>query len=225
MTKSDSMQAWVSKKKSRSVMANYFFAITSFGFGVLAVFFTFWITYFVIYIAVDGLSALSDLVTDHRFHLSRLARLILSGVFVLVLFLQYLRTRPSYWKEYPTDERDFGPLMKATLGDYQVLSPVLSHPKTVSKAIADVLLTGPRLVFGSWQKLQLAQKLQAMNEAACAEVLALLSSRTDAVSYEELCAAGWGRQLVDLKAIDGVRFLDAGLLLSEDLRNELCRLL
>jgi hypothetical protein len=221
---SERIRIWVSEKKSRGVAANYLFAVASFIFGVLVVFLTFWITYFVIYVAADGLSALCDLVTNQRFHLSHLTRLILSGLFVLILFLQYLRTAPSYWREYPTDERDFGVLMKATLGDYQVLSPVLSHPKTVSKAVADVLLTGPRLVFGSGLKLQQARKFKGMDEAACAQVLALVYSRADEVSYQELCAAGWGRQLMNLKAIEGIRFLDAGLVLSGDLRDELSQL-
>jgi len=191
---------------------------------MLTVVLTFWIAYFVIYMAADGLSALCYLIFNQRFHVNHPTRLILSGVFVLLLFLQYFRTAPSYWKELPTDERDFGPLVKATLGDYEVLSPILSHPKTVSKAVADVLLTGPRLVFGTWQKLQEARRWKAMNEAACSQMLVLLYSRSDIVPYEELCATARGRQLPHLKAIDGVRFLETGLLLSDDLRNELSQL-
>jgi hypothetical protein len=197
------IRIWIGQKKDHGVAANYFFAASSLVFGVLVVLLTFWITYFVIYMAADGLSALCDLVIEKRFHVTHTARLMLSGVFVLVLFLQYFRTAPSYWKEVPTDEKDFGPLMKATLGDYAALSPVLSHPKTVAKSVADVLLTGPRLVLGSWGKLNEARRLKGMNETACAHVLALVYSRPDAVPYEELCSAGWGRQLLDLKTIDG----------------------
>src|SRR5262249_31745231 len=147
------IEAWIRIKKDRGTTGNYLLAIFSLLGGLVTLFLTFWIAYFVIYLAVDGLSALCDLFFNFRFHIPDSARLVFSGVFVLVLSLQYFWTAPSYWTEYPTDEKDFGPLIKASLGDYQVLSPVLSHPKTVSKAVADVLLTGPRLFFGTWGKI------------------------------------------------------------------------
>jgi hypothetical protein len=218
------IQTWVSKKKKQDLAANYGLAAASLVSGVIVLFITFWVTYGVIYVAADGFSAVSNLLANFKFQIVHSVRLIFSGVFVLALFLQYLRTNPEYWREYPTDEKDFGLLMKETLGDYRVLSPILSHPKTVSKGVADVLLTGPRLVFGSWGRIKQAQQLKGMDETICAEALALIYSRPDAVPYEELCSKGWGRSLAALKTWDGVYFLEAGLLLSDELRTEFTNL-
>jgi hypothetical protein len=66
--------------------------------------------------------------------------------------------------------------------------------------------------------------LQRIDENGCGELLAFLHSRPDAVPYEELKSAGWEPWFGQLRYIEGVQFLQKGLVLSTELRNELNKL-
>jgi hypothetical protein len=216
----EAIRFWLKDKKRHDIAANYVFAVLSLVFGIIVVFITFWITYVVVYLGWDGLSALGDLLFSKRFVLTYPARLICSSVFVVLLFLYYFRMDPSYWREYP-QEQDFDPRVKEMLGDYKVFAPVLSRPQTSAKMAVDVLLTGPRLLANTWRRLQQARAVEKLDIDATARILALLHARNDAVPYEELRTTGMGPHLAGLKCVEGIDFLKVGLLLSEDLRNEL----
>ena len=60
-----------------------------------------------------------------------------------------------------------------------------------------------------------------LDEDGCAELLAFLCARTNAVPYEELKGAGWEEWFEQLRCIEAVHFLQKGLVLSDELRDEL----
>jgi hypothetical protein len=219
----DSVKSWLKKKKARGAVSNCLLGALAFVAGVVVLFLTFWFTYAVIWIAWPGVSALSDLALGKKLHLSHGIRLVCSGVFIVLLFIQNLRTSPWHWGDYPHQDYSF-----ALAGHHHpgVMSPLvlLLHPGASANMIADILLSGPRLVTGGWNMVMEGLRLRRMDETGCAELLAFLAGRITAVPYDELRSAGWEEWFPHLRCIEGVVFLEKGLSLSSELRHELVTL-
>jgi len=90
--------------------------------------------------------------------------------------------------------------------------------------LADILLSGPRLVTGAWTLIRASSRLKQLDVDGCSQLLAFLASRPNAVPYEELREAGWEDLFAQSRNIEGVVFLEKGLNLSAELRKELASL-
>jgi hypothetical protein len=107
----------------------------------------------------------------------------------------------------------------------------LLSPNTVNsftKAIAQLLYIGPRLVTASWRLARRSVEISRFDVAPSAQVLARLSVSKGRVPFTELLASVDGETvqagLRDLKMLDAIQFLDskpAGVMLTSDFREEL----
>jgi hypothetical protein len=192
--------------------------------GLVVLFLTFWLTYAVIWFGMRGISALSQLAFSERLQLPHQWRLILSGVFLLLLFIQHFRTNPWHWGDYPDRNYVAAPGLPARAGLVGAFGIMLAYPGASANMIADILLSGPRLISGTWTLWRESRRLAALDVEGCGQLLNFLASRPTAVPYEELRAAGWEEWFGQLRSIDGVIFLEKGISLSSDLRQELLRL-
>jgi hypothetical protein len=219
----DPVIAWLKNKKSRLAMAKRLLAVASFFGGLVVLFITFWFTYAIIYVGVDGLSAAWQIVGGAKLKLSHEWRLVCSGLFLVLLFIQHLRTCPHYWTEV-----DFGELDPArALALRRLGGPagaLLASPRASAKLISDLLLSGPRLITNAWGLVVESRRLSRMDESGCAQLLLILASRHTATPYEELKAAGWEAWFNQMRLINGVVFLEKGLSVSSELKMELLQI-
>ena len=189
--------------------------------GIVVLFLTFWFTYAIIWFGWHGVTAVSELIFSKKLHRSHTARLVGSGVFVVLLFVQHFRTSPFYWGEYPDEDYVSAPTLQMHGGVIGGLGFMLAYPGASANMVADILLSGPRLVTGAYQLVVKGFRLRKLDADGCAGLLAFLHAQEHAVSYDDLKNAGWEPWFDQLRYIDGVQFLKKGLLLSEDLRGEL----
>ena len=213
------VQIWLKQKRASGATARVLLGIVTLIAGMVVVFLTFWFTYAVVWIIFEGVSAFSSLTLGRNVRLTHEWRLAMSAVFVGLLFLQHIRTSPWHWGEYPK-RNDYSLVAGHVLGPWALLR----YPGASANMIADILLSGPRLVFGFWSLVQEANRLRRLDVQRCGQLLTFLASRPTAVAYEELHAAGWESWFAQLRCIEGVVFLEKGLTLTAELRNELARL-
>jgi len=212
----DVVSSWLRNKRNWGVVANCSFGFLALIAGILILLLTFWFAYLVVFMIWPGVSALSEITVGRKLHLSHEVRLVCSGVFIVLLFIQHFRTSPWHWGDYPMRD-DYTPIAGHALGP----AALLRYPGASANMIADILLSGPRLVMGSLKMCQLGMHLRRLDVGGCASLLSYLAAQFKAVPYEELRSAGWEKWLDDLKLIEGVVFLEKGITLSEDLRSEL----
>ena len=184
-------------------------------------FLTFWFTYAIIYIGCMGVSAFSELAFGERLRLTHEWRLAGSGLFLVLLFIQHFRTSPWYWGDYPKRDYVSAPTLQYHAGVAGGLAFMLAYPGASANMIADILLSGPRLVTGAWNLWRESMRLARLDDAGCAELIAFLLNCDTAVPYDELRTAGWEDWVGQLRCIEGVVFLEKGLGLSGELRKEL----
>ena len=98
---------------------------------------------------------------------------------------------------------------------------MLAYPGASANMVADILLVGPRWLSGAWRLWCESRRLAGLDVGCCAELLQFLASRPGVVPYEELREAGWEARFAQLACIEGVVFLEKGLGLSGELRQEL----
>jgi hypothetical protein len=215
------LKAWLRKQKVRGFYQNEALGIGALIGGLLVLFFTFWFTYAVIWFGAYGASAISELLINKKFQVSHEVRLLCSGIFVVLLFVQHFRTDPHHWGEYP--ERDYAsaPVLQAQAGMMGGMGFMLAYPGASANMVADILLVGPRLVAGGVVLMKRGFQIKNLDEEGCAELLAFLHSQIKAAPYEELKGAGWEQWFQQLGCIEGVQFLQGGIILSGELRNEL----
>ena len=218
------IQNWLVKKKSVGFVQHLLLGVFALLVGIVVVFVTFWFSYAIIWFGWHGVSAISELFVGKKLHLGHHWRLVLSGLFVVGLFLQHFRTSPWYWGDYPKDYYVSAPGFQAHGGVVGGLGFMLAYPGASANMIADILLTGPRLLTGAFGLVKRAFRLRQLDAEGCARLLEFLWSKPELVSYADLESAGWEPWFADLRLIDGVQFLKKGLVLSEELRAELAAL-
>lgn len=221
---SDAITTWLKRKKTSGATTRCLLAFVALLAGLVVLFLTFWLTYAVIWFGMRGISALSQLAFSERLQLPHQWRLILSGVFLLLLFVQHFRTNPWHWGDYPDRDYVAAPGLHARAGLAGAFGVMLAYPGASANMIADILLSGPRLISGTWTLWRESRRLAALDVEGCGQLLNFLASRPTAVPYEELRAAGWEEWFGQLRSIDGVIFLEKGISLSSELRQELLRL-
>jgi len=217
----ETVKIWLRKKKSLGFAQNAAFGVVALLAGLVILFLTFWFTYAVIYTCIMGVSAVSELVLNKRVHLGHTGRLIGSDIFILLLFFQHFRTDSSHWGDYPKRDYPIVPGLGMRAGLFGGLGLMLAYPGASANMVADILLSGPRLVVGSWGMFKRALTLKRMDENGCGELLTFLWSKTGVVPYDDLKSAGWEVWFPEMHCIDGVNFLQQGLTLSGELRTEL----
>ncbi len=210
--------AWLKNKKSRLALAKSLLAVASMFGGLVVLSITFWFTYVIIYVGMNGISAVSQLTVGTRLKLSHEWRLVCSGLFLL--FIQHLRTCRHYWSE--VDFEGFDP-RRAILfrGYFGPAGAFLASPRASAKIISDFLMSGPRLVTYACEIMVKSWRLWKLDETTCAQLLLILASRATATPYQELKEAGWEEWFSQMRLIDGVVFLEKGISVSAELRREL----
>src|SRR5262245_12866820 len=108
--------SWLKLTKRKNAALDLLFSLFSFLGAVVILFFTFWFTYAVVYIGWSGISAVSELIFSKRLHLTHGWRLITSGIFVRLLFVQCSRTDRWHWGDYPARKYVSAPGMHAGAG-------------------------------------------------------------------------------------------------------------
>jgi hypothetical protein len=217
----DVLKLWLNGKKNRVITKHYVLAALSLVGGVVITLLTFLFAYFMVLIVSVGFSSVFEAITGKQYALGHWGRLSIAIFFMTMLFARSVKAASTDLRLFQRQEFEMDERLKSNFGDHAPFVEILSRPRASSNLIAEVLSIGPRLVVGVWSRIGEASRLGRLDEAGCADILALLCSRTDDVSYEELCATGWGNRLSQLKQIDGVCFLKDGLLLSEELKSEL----
>jgi hypothetical protein len=193
--------------------------------GLLVLYLTFWAAYVVIFICQDGVSAITDLCFNYKFHISHFWRLVLSGLFIAVLFFEWFRRCNLEPGDYsgvssPAGSRAF--VFYGGMGG--ALAMLLANPQASSTLIAEILYTGPRLIMAA---VSMAREAFTHNfdVEGCSQVLQLAMSKINAVTYEELNTTKSEFEQTklhnDLAQISGVVFLEKGVRLTDDLRGEL----
>jgi hypothetical protein len=218
----DAIKSWLAKKKRWGFAQQVLLGWLALVAGLVVLFLTFWLTYAMIWISVYGVSATSELVFGRKLHLAHEWRLAGSAGFVFLLFFQHFRTDPWHWGDYSVVQRaGFSPAKSAR--GFQILNPRVAF-NLAGNMGADILLSGPRLVSGTVTLVRQGLRWRRLDQEGCGVLLAFLLSRLDVVTWEELKSAGWEEWCAQLRSVDGVQFLQKGLMLSGELRSELYRL-
>ena len=214
----ETIKAWLKAKKSSGATNRCLLAFVTLLGAAVVLFLTFWITYAVIWFCFPGVSAVSEMAFSKKLKLTHEWRLALSGVFIVLLFIQHFRTSPWYWSDFSGMDYDGKDDPDGPFGE------VRANPRAQAKVLADIVLSGPKLFSGSWNLWRESRRFGAMDEDCCSQLLVILASRHSAVPFEELREAGWEEHLSQLRCIDGVIFLEKGISLSPELRRELLNL-
>lgn len=219
MSTSDIIQNYLDGWKRSQLLLYPLLACAALAGGLLVLLFTFWFTYAIIWFGAQGVSAMTELAFGKRFHIAHEIRLLGSGVFVLLLFVQLFRTDPSHWGAYPRSNYRGAmvPAVQYHMGATSMFW-LLAYPRASANMIADLLLTGPRLVVGSVKLVRQTRRVREFDVNSCATLLAFLLGRHKVAPYEELRDAGWEPWFEQLRLVEGVRFLEQGILLSGELK-------
>jgi hypothetical protein len=193
--------------------------------GAVVVFLTFWFTYLVIFLADEGFNELIQIFSGHAWHLSHNVRLILSAIFIVLLFIGWARTTP--W-----EAANFRPVrenaMVDAIADSQGIGPfakILSNPQTSANIVAQAFYFGPHLILGSWNLVRQARCLSSINQTACVSALELLLSKPGRVTQSEFAVArphlNWLEIRTGLSGVSGVLMTNDALQVTDDFRDEL----
>jgi hypothetical protein len=193
--------------------------------GAIVLFLTFWLTYFVIFLADQGFNELIQIFSGHAWHLSHNVRLILSAIFIVLLFFGRARTTPWQVANFrPVREN----AMLDAIADSQEVGPfakILSNPQTSANIIAQALYFGPHLVLGSWNLVRQAGWLSSINQAACVSALELLLSRPGRVTQSDFASERphlrWPEIRSGLSGVSGVLITNEAMQITNDFRDEL----
>lgn len=129
----------------KSVLGSWLVSLLALIAGVLVLFLTFWFTYAIIWFGMLGVSAAAELLFDKRLVLTHIWRLVLSTIFIGLLFLGNARTDREYLADYPRrNYRGIG--IGTQAGVAGALVSLLTYPGASTRMISDLLFTGPRLV-------------------------------------------------------------------------------
>ena len=209
-----------------------FMGVAAIVLGVVVVFLTFWLAYAGMWMIGHTLSAGTEMVVSKKLPWPHWLRMLGAGFFIVLLFARHFKTSPwergSYADADATPAGGFDPTAGALAAHgagFAALAQLLWHPTASSRMILEILETGPRLLTGSRSLFRQAGALRRMDLAGCAWVLLFLSGRSSAVPRDELIAAwpegDWPKLWAQLCLIDGLVFLEKGISLRMDLRDEL----
>jgi len=222
----EAIQRWLERRIAWHIAGCWGGAVLSLLAGIFVLYLTFLLTYIVLFIGEDGVSAIMRLFFDREFHLSQGWRLVLSWLFVMALCIEWVHHSPRDLGNY--DKTNATPGARALVPFFGVSSLLLVNAQASATIITGILYIGPRLVVGALPLAREACRSRNLETAECARVLQLLASRQKAVTYEEFSTllpnANWEMIKNGLARIPGVVFLEKGFGLTDDLRKHLCGL-
>jgi DnaJ-domain-containing protein 1 len=203
----------------------------SFTVGIVVLIITFFFSYAVVWFGMFGVSAFSDLVFGKVLHLSSNCIFTICSLFLVLLFIENYRTSREYLNSYVL-QNPMSPGLVAIAGLGVGLVALLANPDASGKIISDLLFIGPRITTYSILTLRRAFRLIQTDLATASETLTILARRLHRTSANELSKLLLGRDpmkiLFQLQEIGCVLFLSkepAGVILTEEIREELNRLL
>jgi hypothetical protein len=197
--------------------------------GLLAMFLTFWLFYALIYIMAGGLSAVLELVVSSKFKLGHFWRLVMAGVWMLLVVAGYWRRPASNMEPMPeANYVEWSPTLHGG-GTAAGLILMAAYPGATAHLLRDLFQTGPRLVHGALALWRMVASFKAIDPAFCAPYLERLARAAGVVTWDDMQAV-YGPEYVptaveQLRAIEGVVVLNKGISLTADLRRELRPLL
>ena len=188
--------------------------------AAIIIFLTFWFTYVLVWFVAQGLPVVSREFLGISLRITSTWRYLVTGAFMTLLLIDSIRRADD--TEHVLKHR-YAPSY-APGGVFFALTQMLTRPQASSTVIVSLLETGPRLAFGCGRMLTEALR-QRIDAHACSTVIAKLADSPRAVAWEDLREvfgdANWDSLIAQLRGVPGVVFLQKGLGLSEDLRNEL----
>jgi hypothetical protein len=225
----EAIQNWLKKKIALHILGCWLGSVLALLAGVLILFLTFWLADVVLFVGQWGVSAFMELCFNRGFHISHFWRLIISGIFLAALFAEWFRRRNMEFGNYGK-VRSFPGAQALVLYDgvAGALAMLLANPQASSTMITEILYTGPRLIMGA---ISLAHKARSphFDTEGCSQILQQLASKERAVTYEELNTTKSEFEKTklhdNLAQIRGIVFLEKGLGLTDDLREELSGLM
>jgi hypothetical protein len=220
----DAITAWLMKRRRTDAVMSFLVGFIAAGLGLLVGFLTFWFGYVLVYVGSRGVSAVAELALNQRLRLAHDWRLAGAALFVLLLFVGHARTSREELGDYPKRAYSVPPVLTFRAGLVGSLLLLLAHPGASSRMLADIFFSGPRLLAGAWGLLANAFRFGALDLRPCAAVLALLSTRGQAASFEELESLGLRAAVEQLRGVEGVVFLRKGVTLTSEFRHELLAL-
>ncbi len=221
------IQQWLRRKAASETAAGALFTAGCLIFGGVVLVITFLFTYAVVWFGFNiGVSGFSGLIFDRRPRLSHAGIVAVSLTFIGLLFRANQRMSREYLGAYP--RRDHPQSLPGLIGLPGALICLLAYPGASTRMIADLLLTGPRLVTIAWSNAGKSSRLARLDVESCSRVLAVLMQRAGRVSFAELTASAGltnpekiFRQLRDLDGVVFLREEPIGLSLTGELRREL----
>jgi len=222
----ETIQSWLKRKIFWHVAGCWAGALLSLLAGIFVLFLIFLLTYIVLVIGEGGVSAVVGLFSNREFHLSQGWRLVISWLFVITLCIEWVRRSPWDLGDYEKADTVSG--ARALVPLFGASSLLLVNAKASATIITEILYIGPRLVLTALPLAREAFRSRNLETAKCARILQILGSRDKAVTYEELEMlqpnADWPSLKNSLARVSGVIFLEKGLALTDELREQLCGL-
>ncbi|MEN9676747.1 MAG: hypothetical protein RIS76_2643 [Verrucomicrobiota bacterium] len=221
------LEFWLRRRLNRS--ANTCLALSPVALlgGILLLFLTFWFSYAVITLVFSVVEAIPQLVSGTRWKVGHVARLVVTGVFLALLFYSYLRS--NRWQRWDIGSLEEPPsALGQTLwriGGASRAGLLLMNPELSARLIAELLYIGPQVLVAGWNLLRESGETRRADAAAGARVLWTLLTQPRRVGYEELeslyTAGELNRAFLALRLVPEVVFLELGVTVSGELRQEL----
>lgn len=219
------MNNWIERKFRRQGWVSCLLSPMALALGLVVMFLTFWLFYALVFIMALGVSSAVTLFTGRDAMLTHNWRLVASGLWLPWVIV-------GYWRN-PLE--DLAPMPRANYvnagylvyrgGAAASFAVMLAYPQATGLLLRDLFSTGPKLVHGGIWLWRQGRGMLGIDTVLCATILEYLEREPDAVPYEELESfvshPDFERACHQLHAIDGVVFLEKGLGLTSDLREEL----
>src|SRR5262249_47479812 len=119
--------------------------------GCLAVAATFWLVYGGIVFGMVGVSALAELLSGKKLQLAHEWRMALAAGFLVLLFINTVRTRGAPPEPLEDDEFQWRRSSFFRASGLQGELFVISHPLATARALIYWLGFGPMCIVGSWR--------------------------------------------------------------------------
>lgn len=155
---------------------------------------------------------------------------LIAALFILLLFWGNAKTSREYLSQYRFVSGTTSDNIVAFGANINPLAPETIG--TFTKIIATILFIGPSLMVAAYRMYRRVGRLYRLDIQSCAKILALLDTTNKKMSYQSIIDSvpeiEASKVFTQFHEIDGVLFLEkepAGLVLSEDLKADLRKLL
>jgi hypothetical protein len=218
---------WLSRKRAAAVALNLLAAVASLAAGVAVLAVTFVITYVAVLFGFGGISGGSELLFSKPLPMSTAGICVISGCFLALLFVEHARVSRDYWADYPAPHQGRWSVL-AYAGVTWSFVALLANAGTSARMIADILLTGPRLMGACVRAVRRSLLLARADLQTLASAFRILAGSTSPIAVADLCAGVAGRgasgllsQLTTLGALIFTRREPLRVILEPELREQL----